>query len=53
MESTKGQPRCAMSGNPSTTGREDVLCRLAGQLERAAPWAQPTPPVWAGTLPAA
>lgn len=34
-------------------GREDVLFRLAGQLERAAPWAQRTPPVWAGTLPAA
>ncbi|BCK67445.1 amidase [Streptomyces libani subsp. rufus] len=34
-------------------GREDVLLRLAGQLERAAPWVQRTPPVWAGTLPAA
>jgi amidase len=34
-------------------GREDVLFRLAGQLERAAPWAQRTPPIWAGTLPAA
>ncbi|WP_433854304.1 amidase family protein [Streptomyces kronopolitis] len=34
-------------------GREDVLFRLAGQLERAAPWAQRTHPVWAGALPAA
>lgn len=34
-------------------GREDLLFRLAGQLEKAAPWAQRTPPVWAGTLPAA
>ncbi|MEV6395509.1 amidase [Streptomyces sp. NPDC051907] len=29
-------------------GREDVLFRLAGQLERAAPWVQRTPGVWAG-----
>ncbi|MFD8754406.1 amidase [Kitasatospora sp. NPDC059577] len=29
-------------------GREDVLFRLAGQLEQAAPWAQRTPSVWAG-----
>ncbi|OKI52985.1 amidase family protein [Streptomyces sp. MJM1172] len=34
-------------------GREDVLFRLAGQLERAVPWARRTPPVWAGALPAA
>ncbi|MEV7598817.1 amidase [Kitasatospora sp. NPDC089797] len=29
-------------------GREDVLFRLAGQLERAAPWMGRTPTVWAG-----
>ena len=29
-------------------GREDVLFRLAGQLERARPWDGPTPAVWAG-----
>ncbi|MGF1426466.1 amidase [Kitasatospora sp. LaBMicrA B282] len=33
-------------------GREDVLFRLAGQLERAAPWGHRTPPVWAGTATA-
>ncbi|MCM2564838.1 amidase [Janthinobacterium kumbetense] len=27
---------------------DDVLLRLAGQLERAAPWVQRRPPVWAG-----
>ncbi|WP_328565033.1 amidase [Streptomyces coelicoflavus] len=29
-------------------GREDVLFRLAGQLEQAAPWAHRNPTVWAG-----
>jgi amidase len=29
-------------------GREDVLFRLAGQLERARPWNSSTPAVWAG-----
>jgi amidase len=30
-------------------GREDLLFRLAGQLERAQPWAGRTQEVWAGT----
>ncbi|MFD8433139.1 amidase family protein, partial [Streptomyces coelicoflavus] len=29
-------------------GREDLLFRLAGQLERAQPWSGRTPGVWAG-----
>ncbi|WP_030571820.1 amidase [Streptomyces aureocirculatus] len=32
-------------------GREDTLFRLAGQLERAAPWAHRVPGVWAGSAP--
>lgn len=31
-------------------GREDLLFRLAGQLERAAPWSGRHPRVWAGTI---
>ncbi|MER6518619.1 amidase [Streptomyces sp. NPDC001553] len=34
-------------------GREDVLFRLAGQLEQAAPWAHRTPTVWAGAVQSA
>ncbi|MYM29982.1 amidase [Duganella sp. CY15W] len=34
-------------------GREDMLFRLAGQLERAQPWTGHTPPVWAGNASAA
>ena len=29
-------------------GREDLLIRVAAQIERAAPWAERTPPVFAG-----
>jgi amidase len=30
-------------------GREDLLIRVAAQLERAAPWAERTPPLFAGS----
>ena len=31
-------------------GNDGMLLRLAGQLERAAPWGHRRPPVWAGTV---
>jgi amidase len=31
-------------------GREDLLFRLAGQLEQAAPWSDRTPRIWAGDI---
>ncbi len=34
-------------------GREDVLFRLAAQLQKAAPWAQRKPAVWEGAVQSA
>ncbi|MFI9587820.1 hypothetical protein ACIHCQ_39850 [Streptomyces sp. NPDC052236] len=37
-----------MTRDTTGYGREDVFFRLAAQLEKAVPWAQRTPAVWAG-----
>ena len=43
-QTAAGLPLGMMFGAP--LGREDLLYSLAGQLERAAPWAGRRPPVW-------
>lgn len=42
----EGLPLGMMFG--ARLGREDLLYTLAGQIERAAPWADKRPPVWFG-----
>ena len=42
---TTASPSASSSSAPF--GREDLLIRIAAQLEKAAPWADRTPPVFA------